>query len=127
MTDVTVNIQPMLPAWKREAGVARPKHTFRAPRRNGTKEKRQLPIWRVHVHQFANAVAQFQKRMAIANAARAAIAKAMVEQTQAGFTPAHAAVAALGVYRQIKNPTRAITRIIRELEVIERGVGKRRS
>lgn len=136
MSDIALNVAVLLPGYRKVEGQPRPPHTFRAPRREfmkGSHERRQLiPLWRQHVHQYANAVAKQQVRASIANAAREAMAKEMVDTEQLAVAAKRVlpqatrlALAALGIYRQVKNPGRAITRTIRELERVAAGLPAR--
>jgi hypothetical protein len=90
---------------------------YRAVRRNAAKAARKLPEWRASVADAANQVANLAARQSQANGAREAAAKALVDATHTSGTPRHvlAASAMLHFYRGEKQ-TRAVSRIVKELE-----------
>lgn len=97
----------------------RPAHTYRAALRNELRAKGQLSIWRKSGASAAaaNARANLPARRALANAAREAAAKALASVEDRGLRlDTIAAVAMLGVYRAVPKRTRAVSRIIRQLE-----------
>jgi hypothetical protein len=113
---VTERGQPDLVVTK-VAGRPRPRTDYRAVRRNAAKAARKLPEWRESVSDAANERAGLAARQNQANGAREAAAKALVDATHTSGTPRHvlAASAMLAFYRTEKQ-TRAVSRIVRELE-----------
>ena len=95
----------------------RPGASYRASRRNHVKAHRQLPAWRQFTAAHANQVADIAGRQVVANGAREAASKAIVE-ANAHTTGLPQNVVALGAlvdfYRDQKH-TRPVRRILREL------------
>ncbi len=125
--DATTNPTPAktLPEQLAELGIIppiakgkgpRPAASYRAARRNHVKAHRQLPAWRRFTAAHANNVADIAGRQVVANGAREAASKAIVEANAHTSLPQH--VVALGAvvdyYREQKQ-TRPVRRILREL------------
>lgn len=95
----------------------RPASSYRAHRRNHVKAHRQLPAWRQFTAGFANQRAKIAERAVVANGAREAAAKAIVEANahMAGLPQKVIALAAMGQYYESVERTRPVQRILREL------------
>lgn len=94
----------------------RPHNNYREPRRELCRDFRLWPEWREHISRFANMQAQVSARRALADEAAKAVSKVMAS-SRVTFTVAAGAAAALPIYRKAKQ-TRAISRIVRELESV---------
>lgn len=106
----------------RNAKTPRAASSYRGARRNAAKAARMLPEWRTVIAHDANVKANLVGRQNQANAAREAAAKALVNNRE--MRPdIVAGVAMLEFYRGEKR-TRSISRIIRDLEVQVRAVGR---
>lgn len=92
--------------------------SYRGARRNSWKAARRLPEWRQHAHEIANWKAELAERAVVANGAREAAAKAMVnEATQtAGVRRDVVIASAMLDYYCTCQRTRPVSRIIRGLE-----------
>lgn len=98
-------------------GKPRARTEYRAARRNAAKAARMLPQWRESVADAANQHANLPNRINQANAAREAASKALVDATHLSGVPRHtlALVAMLDFYCG-ENQTRAVSRIVRDLQ-----------
>lgn len=100
--------------------------TYRGARRNAARAERLLPRWRAESPYAiaANNRAKIGIRAQLADLARKAAAKALVGNS-AGIPSVVTAESYLAFYRKIENPTRAVSRIIRELQSDLRKVARR--
>lgn len=92
--------------------------TYRAARRNHVKSHGMLPMWRQFTAAHANERAGLKARAVVANGAREAASKALVDsmlRDTGARRDVIVATAMLDHYRQQKR-TRPVNRIIRELE-----------
>lgn len=90
--------------------------TYRAFRRNAARKARQLDEWRESAVDQANATARLGARTAQANAAREAAAKAIGDPNNSYLPRDHVASRAMLEFYRGEKQTRAISRIVRDLE-----------